>query len=213
VDTQTHSQPDIQDHEPDAENLPDVPEQDTNTNGIAAEASASSSTETGIGPDPDAHSPPAPPASVGLDFQEEGNAGAKPADDTPPASSAEIDIERAQAMRAKLDAHDAAVAQKVADKQIELDRIQPETTPQVVKIRAGLNSHRLGLVIRRANGDYVAEQLGHRHQPEITLEPGDQLMIAPLGGDTLRDFMRMADMAPASLQSGEDVAASPGGTA
>lgn len=137
----------------------------------------------------------------------------KPATDGEPVLT---DAERDALLSKERTAAADAFERKVADKQIELDRIQPEGA-QVVKIRAGVNSHRLGLVIRRKNGDYTAEQLGHRAQPEITLEPGDQLLIAPLGTDSLREFLRMADMTPGEKDTDAgaegEVAASPGGTA
>lgn len=196
---------------------------DTQNQSSAAPSEATQADESGAAPSVT----PGAPAAEPLKAPDEPQKSPEPSVD--PGSAEEIAKLSAaakaelaathQRARDALEANDKAFSEKVLAKSIELDRIQSPAADQVVKIRAGLNSHRLGLVIRRANGDYTAEQLGHRTQPEITLEPGDQLLIAPLGGDNLRDFMRMADMTPGEKDpdvnaGGEDeVAASPGGTA
>lgn len=145
-----------------------------------------------------------------------GSSQEKPAEDPEPPTGENAPTlptpEEIQAARDKLDASDDAFNRRIAEKQIELDRLQAECA-QSLRVRANVNSHRLGMVIRRANGDYQAEQIGHRAMKDIELQPGDQLLIAPLGADSLRDFLRMADMAPAAGQPEGDVAASPGGTA
>lgn len=143
------------------------------------------------------------PKPVNANINPDGSVRLAPTPEKPEEERELTEEERAQlakeheAARDKHLAAEQALNERVAAKAAELDKAQPEG-PQELRVRPGIHSHRLGMVISRPDGSYTAEQLGHRAMRDITLNPGDKLLIAPLGSDTLRDFMRMADMAPAS---------------
>jgi hypothetical protein len=105
--------------------------------------------------------------------------------------------EQIKAMREKLDAQDKAFADRVASLTAEVDKAGPEGA-QTVRLRCVDESPRLGVVLRRQDGNCEAQRLVPRQMVDFTLNPGDHLVVCNLSGDSLREFLRYADMAPAA---------------
>lgn len=103
--------------------------------------------------------------------------------------------EQMKAMREKLDAQDKAFEDRVASFTAEVEKAGP-TGAQSVRLRCVDDSPRLGVVLRRQDGNCEAQRLVPRQMVDFTLQPGDHLVVCNLAGDSLREFLRYADMAP-----------------
>lgn len=100
-----------------------------------------------------------------------------------------------KAMREKLDAQDKAFEDRVASFTAEVEKAGPAGA-QSVRLRCVDDSPRLGVVLRRQDGNCEAQRLVPRQMVDFTLQPGDHLVVCNLAGDSLREFLRYADMAP-----------------